>query len=69
MIDGTALYHDSIRRIQELQQLTMRLTEQVARMRPVVNAAWAWRFSEGAPARAIELSEAVDYYQKEEAAL
>jgi hypothetical protein len=65
MIDGTALYHDSIRRIQELQQLNARLVEQVDRMRPVVNAAWAWRLSEGAPARAIELSEVVDRYQKE----
>jgi hypothetical protein len=50
-------------RIRQLEQLNATLAAQVDRMRPVVTAAWGWRLSEGAPVRAVVLSEAVDAYQ------
>ncbi len=43
MIDGTALYHDSIRRIQELEQLNAEFVAEIDRMRSVVDAAVEWR--------------------------
>ena len=51
-------------RIAALEQQCKVLAEQVDKMRPVVTAAWGWRLSEGAPARAIVLSEAIDTYQQ-----
>jgi hypothetical protein len=38
-IDGTGLYHDAIRRIQQLEALNATLAAQVDRMRPVVDTA------------------------------
>jgi hypothetical protein len=40
-IDGTSLYRDAIRRIQQLEALNATLAAQVDRMRPVVEAALA----------------------------
>jgi hypothetical protein len=38
-VNGTSLYHDAIRRIQQLEALNATLAAQVDRMRPVVDTA------------------------------
>lgn len=58
------LLRDAEARIRQLERLNAQLAAQIDRMRPVVSAAWGWRLSEGAPARAVVLGEAVDTYQQ-----
>lgn len=41
IVDGTTLYHDAIKRIQQLERLNATLSAQVDRMRSVVEAAEA----------------------------
>lgn len=38
-VDGTQLYNDAIRRIQQLEELNTTLAGEIDRMRPVVEAA------------------------------
>lgn len=45
-VDGTALYHDAIKRIQQLERLNATLSAQVDRQARVVDAAIEWADTE-----------------------
>lgn len=42
MIDGTQMYHDAIKRIQQLEKLNATLAAEIDRMRPVVDMVTGW---------------------------
>ena len=64
MVDGTQLYQDAIKRIQQLEKLNATLAAEIDRMRPVVEAAIEWKKYGLAESDNDELLKVISDYEK-----
>lgn len=63
-VDGTQLYNDAIKRIQQLEKLNATLAAEIDRLRPVVEAAIEWKKYGLAESDNEELLEAISDYEE-----